>query len=308
MYFDTVITVSLLDYDGSSTPILDGCMDLCEKYENLLSSTVTGSDVWNINHSRGEPVTVSSDTAQLIDRALYYCESSVGAVDITLGGVSNLWGFSSANLAANPTPPSEAQIAEALTHVDYSGVHLIDSGSGGLEGEAQPQIILTDPEAQIELGFIAKGYIADMLGIYLEDCGVRSAIINLGGNVKVIGTKPDGSDFNIGIQKPFADMNETLTTVSCHDSSVVSSGIYERYYEYDGKLYHHILDSTTGYPCENDVTGVTIRTSSSTDADALSTLCFILGKDEGLKLIERLDDTEALYVMNGDSIITSSGW
>ena len=142
----------------------------------------------------------------------------------------------------------------------------------------------------------AKGYIADRLKDYLVSQDVKSAIINLGGNVLCIGEKTDNSAFKIGIQKPFADRSETIAVMDIRDKSVVSSGIYERCFEQDGTLYHHLLNPKTGYPYDNGLIAVTIISDQSVDGDALSTTCFALGLEDGMKLAESLDDVQAFFV------------
>ena len=162
---------------------------------------------------------------------------------------------------------------------------------------------LTDPKAAIDLGGIAKGYMADQLKEYLLAEGVTSAIINLGGNVLTVGEKPDGSSFHIGIQKPFDKQNATITSVSVKDSSVVTSGSYERYFKIDDTIYHHILNTETGFPCDNGLLSVTILSEKSIDGDVLSTACFALGLEEGQKLIESLEDIDAIFVTQDYEII-----
>ena len=146
------------------------------------------------------------------------------------------------------------------------------------------------------------------LKAYLKEQNVSHALINLGGNVLALGGKPDGSDYNIGIQKPFAQNGEAITSVKIKDQSVVSSGIYERYFKVDDKIYHHILDPKTGYPYENDLLGVSIVCDSSTEADALSTTCFAMGLDDGLKYIEGIKGAEALFITDDYEIHYSSGF
>lgn len=282
-------------------------MDLCNYYENLLSSTVEGSDIWRINHSPLEYVEVSEETAELINTAIEYCDLSDGRIDITLGKISALWNFSEESASDNPSVPSEDEINRYLSHVNYENVILEPHNDSNV-----PMVMLTDSEAQIELGFIAKGFIADRLYDYLKDSGVNSAIINLGGNVKCLGSKPDehsvdGIDFKIGIQKPFDNLGTPITYVNISDSSVVSSGVYERYYKIDDRLYHHILDPDTGYPVENNLLSVSIITKSSTNADALSTLCLILGLEDGMALIEGLNDTEAIFITDDYELHMTSG-
>ncbi len=318
MYFDTLVTVTLYDYDGSSEKLLGDCMDICDHYESLFSTTKEGSDVWRINHAEelsandtgittnndgSIGINVDKETADIINTSLEYCSLSGGALDLTAETLIQLWDIRDNISETTPVIPGKKEISQALSHTGYdlvSACYDTDKGIG--------YVTLKDPDVKITLGFIAKGYIADKLSEYLKENGVRSALINLGGNVLTIGTKPDGTKYNIGIQKPFADRGESVTTVRVSDSSVVSSGIYERYYKSEGHIYHHILDAKNGYPTDNGVYGVSVICDSSTSADALSTICILLGPDKGLSLIETLDDTEALYIMSDDSIITSSGW
>ncbi len=151
------------------------------------------------------------------------------------------------------------------------------------------------PDSSIDLGAIAKGYIADRMKDYLLEKGVKSAVINLGGNVLCVGKKPDGSPFKIGLQKPYADRNETIETLNIEDMSVVSSGVYERHFEKDGVNYHHILNPRDGFPYENGLVSVTILSKLSVDGDALSTTCFSMGLEKGMELLNSMDDVYGVY-------------
>lgn len=290
MLFDTVIKIQILD--SADQNILDGLKKLCQKYDTMFSTTNEDSDLYKLNHAGGAPVTVSDETADLIQEGIHYSELSNGAFDITIEPVSSLWDFKS----ESPEVPSSEAIAEAVSHVDYTGI--------SLDGNT---VSLADPNAGIDLGAIAKGYIADQVKTYLKGQGVRHAIINLGGNVDVIGTKLDGSKYNIGIQKPFDETGEAITSVKLKDQTVVTSGIYERYFKKDGKLYHHILDPKTGYPCDNNLYSVSIITDSSTEADALSTTCFLLGYEKGMKLINEMDGVEAIFITDDEEVHRSKG-
>ena len=291
-YFDTIIQITV--YSVKDASCLDGCFALAETYENMLSATVEGSDVWRINHSKGEPVTVSDDTISLLTTALTYAELSGGKIDPTIEPVSALWDFHTED---EPSVPSDTAIKEALSHVDYTAVTITGN-----------TVTLEDPEAAIDLGFIAKGYIADRIKDYLVSNQVKSALINLGGNILVLGSKPDGSAYHIGIQEPFAEDGSAITTVSVRDKSLVSSGVYERYFYQDGVLYHHILDTSTGYPLNNNIAGVTILSDSSVVGDALSTTCYCLGLEAGMNLIESLDQVEALFITMDNELYYSSGF
>ena len=283
--FDTVISVQI--FDSVDEDVLKGCEKLCKKYDSMFSNKIEDSEISRINSAGGNPVEVSKETIKLIKKGIYYSEMSDGAFDITIAPVSSLWDFK----AETPSVPSPEAIAEAVSHVNYENIIIRDN-----------TVKLTDPHAGIDLGAIAKGYIADRIKDYLEEEGVRHAMINLGGNVLAMGSKLDGSDYNIGIQEPFDETGEPITSVKISDKSVVTSGIYQRYFKADGKIYHHILDPNTGYPCENNLYSVTILTDSSLTADALSTTCFLLGYDRGMKLINQLDNVDAVFITNDNQI------
>ena len=278
-HFDTVITITL--YDSKDEELLNTCFDFCREFEELVSRTIETSEISMINHANGQSVEVSDTTIELLKRGIEFGELTDGAFDITIAPLSELWDFKS-----NPgNVPSEADINEALSHVDYKNI-VIDGNT----------VTLKDPDAAIDLGGIAKGYMADQLKEYLLAEGITSAIINLGGNVLTVGSKPDDNAFHIGIQKPFDEQNATITSVSVKDSSVVTSGSYERYFEVNDTIYHHILNTDTGYPCDNELLSVSILSKESIDGDALSTSCFALGLENGQKLIESMEDVDAIFV------------
>jgi len=160
----------------------------------------------------------------------------------------------------------------------------------------------------IDLGAIAKGYAADEIVKLLKDNGVSSAIIDLGGNIFVLGKKQDGSPWKVGVQNPEKSGSDTIGFVTASDKSIVTSGVYERYFEFEGKSYHHILNPETGYPYEKDVLGVSIVSDTSIDGDSLSTTLFALGVDEGLKLIESLDGVNAIFITRDHNLHLSSGF
>lgn len=281
IYFDTIIQI---DVWGAKTSTLDECKRICEHYEQLFSNKIETSEISRINASAGTAAEVSSETLELISLALHYCELSDGKFDITIAPLSDLWNFTDNK---EHVVPDAAAIEEARSHVDYRKV-LVDENAS--------TVTLQDPGAKIDLGGIAKGYIADQLKAYLESEGVEHALINLGGNVLTLGAALDGSPFRIGIQKPFDEQNAYIDIVEAEDCSVVSSGVYQRYFKKDGSLYHHILNPETGYPYEGSLLQATVISCSSTDGDALSTCCFALGLEEGSALIESLEDVQAVFV------------
>lgn len=296
-YFDTAITITLYGEDSqASEQLFDDCFALCETYEAMFSRTREGSDIWKINHAGGAPVEVSPETAQLLQKALHYCEETDGAVDITIAPLSALWDFSADTPATGHTLPGRGQIKALLPHVDYHNVQI--------EGTV---VTLTDPQAALDLGCIAKGYIADRLKAFLKEQGVQSAILNLGGNVVTLGNKPDGSPYRLGIQKPFDTRNTPIAALAVTDASFVSSGVYERCFEVDGVRYHHLLSTSTGMPEENGLLSVSILSDSSADGDILSTACFLLGKDAGMAYVESLPGVEAVFITEDYALYPTSG-
>lgn len=290
-YFDTAITITL--YDNENPEILDKCFALCSEYEQLLSVTINDSDVSKINQAAGAPVKADPRTIELLNQAIRFSELSDGAFDCTIAPLSGLWDFH----AEKPALPDQEALETALKSVDYRQIDI--SGD---------TVTLKNPDMAIDLGGIAKGYIADRLKEYLLSENVSSALINLGGNVLAVGSKSGNEPFTIGIQRPFDTGGTPIATVSVKDRSMVTSGVYERCFELDGVLYHHLLDPSTGYPFDNGLYSVTILTGSSTKADALSTACFGLGLEKGMALIESLEDVEALFVTDTYDVLSSSGF
>ena len=279
IYFDTVINIKL--YDTDNADLLENCFKFCDEFEQTISRTIESSEIYQLNHAEGKPVEVSNVTIELLQKGIEYGELTNGKFDITIAPLSELWDFKN-----NPGKlPEQALIDDALSHVNFQNI-VVDGN----------KVTLTDPKAAIDLGGIAKGYMADQLKEYLMSEGVESGLINLGGNMLAIGTKPDGSAFNIGIQKPFDKQGSAITSVKTNNSSVVSSGVYERYFEIDNNIYHHILNAETGFPYDNGLLSVTILSPKSVDGDALSTACFALGLEEGMKLINSLEDTDAIFI------------
>lgn len=288
-YFDTIIQITI--YDSDDTSLLDTCFTYCEEFENLVSRTKENSDISRINNANGTPVTVSDTTIELLEMGIHYGELTNGAFDITIAPLSELWDFKN-----NPgIIPSPNEISDTLSHVNYKNIRIKEN-----------TVTLTDPEAAIDLGGIAKGYMADRLKEYLKNEGIESALINLGGNILALGEKPDGTAFHIGIQKPFDRQNASISSVPITDSSVVTSGAYERYFEVDNQIYHHILNTESGYPCNNELFSVTILSKDSIVGDALSTSCFALGLTDAKKLIDSLDGIEAIFITNEFSVISTA--
>ena len=317
--------VQITIYDSQDKSLLDDCLDLCDKYELIFSRTNEESELYKLNHrkemdtvadafsssssaettdqtdtqvtpylisSTANTWHISKDLAALLSRGLTITRESNGAFDIAIAPLTSLWDFT----AENPKVPDDADIQRALP--------LCSSDDVTIDGQ---DITLPSDDIQFDVGAIAKGYIADRLKDFLVKKGVNSAIINLGGNVLCIGEKPDGTPFKVGIQKPFADRNETEAVMDITEKSVVSSGIYERCFKQDGKLYHHILNPKTGYPYDNGLISVTIVSDKSVDGDALSTTCFALGLEEGLKFAEK-KGVQAVFITDNYELHYTDGF
>ncbi len=278
VYFDTVVDIRI--FGENADELLQGCFDLCEEAEKTLSAHQENSELYRLNHrieqekgSRTEPQSfeVSEELASCIGRGLEYAEMSGGKFDITILPLRELWDFESEDASV----PAPEEIEQALAKVDYRKVHV-----GGTT------VTFDDPDTQIDLGGIAKGYISAKLKNWLKEQGCTSALINLGGNVSVLGTKPDGSSWNVGIQEPFADRGTVFETVEIDSGCVISSGTYERYFEQDGTLYHHILDPETGCPVITDLQQASVVGEDDVLCDAFSTICILEGREEAERIAE----------------------
>ncbi len=253
----------------------------------MLSKTDKNSEIYALNNSKGKPIAVSEDTLYLIKKGIEYSEKTNGLFNIALGSVSNLWDFTGETCAV----PDNNKLQQALKTIDYNLIEI--SGNA-----------VTIPEGmQLDLGGIAKGYIGDKLKEFYLEKGISSALLNLGGNIVCIGTPPHNDSFHIGIKKPFSQ-NETITSVHINDQCVVTSGIYERYFEKDGTIYHHILDPATGYPVQTDLYGITLIANSSMEADILSTICLLLGHKRAQEFLQSYDDVEVIFITDDYEVIS----
>lgn len=343
--FNTTYTITV--YQGGTQKTLDTCVSKCADYEQVFSRTSKNSELYQINqiealylmvveqamdlkdsftkkrsytkeqcesivkqieqkktkentvkYSICQDGSITFEISALLERivkkGLEYSKKSDGRFDIAIEPVSSLWDFT----VKKPTVPDEQKIEKALAYVDYQKIALDDQ-----------KLTFQMPGMGIDLGGIAKGFIADELKAYLGKKGVKSAVIDLGGNVLCIGKKDPKTPFHIGIQQPFADRNETIAAVSVDGLSIVSSGIYERYFKTkDGTLYHHILNPKTGYSYDNDLMAVTILSKKSVDGDGLSTSCFAMGKKEGLAFINNIDGVEAVFITKDEKMHYSRGF
>ena len=271
-FLDTVITLTAYT---EKPELLEKALEECGRYEQMLSRTIEGSDVWKINHAEGQPVTVNPETREILETAIAVSEKSGGAFDVTIAPCSTMWDFT--------------------------------SGEKNVPDAAALDTVTLPAGMMIDLGGIAKGYIADAVKKQLAEAGIQHAILSFGGNIVAIGMKPDGSTWKVGIQDIDKATGEIMMISQNFGGSTVTSGIYERGFEKDGVYYHHILDSETGWPIQSELASVTIFSESSMMGDALSTAVFALGIDEGSRLIEATEGTEALFIRKDRSAVGTSG-
>lgn len=286
--FDTVVTLK-----ASCAPeTMEALSDRCGYFESIFSRTIESSDIGRVNAAVGAPVEVAPETADIIEQALAYCKESNGLFDITIGAVSSLWDFKGGIV------PDATALAEGVAHVDYTKVRL--------EGRT---VTLLDSLAKLDLGGIAKGYIADDLCRMLVEAGCDSGFVNLGGNVKTVGVRPDGKPWHVGVQDPNDETGTVIAALYADPAgtSVVTSGLYERQFEKDGKRYWHILDPKTGYPVETDLLSATIVSKASIDGDGYTKPLFMMGCEKALGWIEGASGLEGLVVDAEGAIFQSSG-
>lgn len=288
MKFGTVINIKLYDYNDSS--FFEKVWAEMDRMENLYSTNIATSDVSKFNaHQSTEPLSVSPEIIEMVTIAQTYSELSNGQFDITIEPLVKAWDI----LAENPRVPDAALIEESQLHINYKNL-IVD--------KANHTLAKKDPMLKIDLGAIAKGYAADQLAKLIKANGIQRAILNLGGNIFAVGSKGDDTPWSIGIQDPYEPTGESFGLIKTSDMSIVTSGSYERYFEQDGKRYHHILNPETGYPSDNELVAVTIISKESVVGDCLSTSAFSLGLEAGMSLIENQKGISAIFVTKDKSV------
>lgn len=281
-------------YDDVSRDVLEKAFNRISDIENKMTINKPESELIDVNSKSGlDYVRVSPDTFYVIKKGIYYSKLSKGNFDISIGPIVKLWNIGTDKARV----PSNEEIQNKLPLVNYENILLDEKNS---------KVKLNQKNMIIDLGGIAKGYAGDEVKKVLKECGVTHALIDLGGNILTLGSKINNRDWKLGVQDPFNSRGEYLGTINVTDKSVVTSGVYERYLEKNGKRYHHILSTHNGYPVENSLVSVSIISDKSIDGDALSTTAFSLGLDEGLKLIESLDNVEAIFVTKDYNVYVSS--
>lgn len=277
-------------YGSKAQEGLDSAQDQVKKLESLLSVTEVNSDIYRANHSDGQAVEISEETAELISFAIKMAEETNGVLDLTIYPVLTAWGFTTEQKQV----PAPEQIEQLLPYVDYSQISLEEN-------------LLTVPKGiQLDLGAVGKGYTADLMEEIMRKYGVESAIFSLGGNIHAIGSKPDGTPWRIGIKAPWE--NENLGVLEISNAAVVTSGGYENYFEDDeGNVYWHILNPETGYPAESGLLSVTIVGSEGRLCDALSTALFVMGAKQAEDYWRTHSGFEMLYITQNHEIFITEG-
>lgn len=292
---NTVISIKTFENDENAIKSVELAFSRIQEIEDSLSAYIDSSEISMINQNAGiGPVEVSDETYDIVKKSLKYSDLSDGFFDISIGPLIKLWDIN----GEHPVVPEDEDVKSLLPLVSFKDVELDDDAR---------TVFLKEEGMSIDLGGIAKGYAADEAQRVLRKNNIKSAILNLGGNVYVLGAKPDSSKFKLGVQDPFSNRGEYFGILSLEDGSLVTSGIYERFFEKEGRRYHHILNPFDGYPMNNEIASVTIVSDKSIDGDALSTSVFCMGKDKGLELIESLDDIECIVVYRDRSVFISSG-
>ncbi len=296
LLLDTVFDITVFTEDeAEGNRLLREAFNEVRALEKTFSRFVSGSEVDEINQNAGEgSVEVRSDMLKVIKSGIYFGEITEGSFDITIAPLMELWGFGTGKQRV----PSQEEIEEILPLVDYREIQL---------DEQRFTVYLPQEEMSLDLGGIAKGYIVDRIVQYLESQNVEIASVNAGGDIRVIGTREDGTPWRIGIRNPRnSNGQDIIAVIPIVDQAVVTSGDYERFFTSDGKRYHHILDPHNGFPAAK-VISVTIVAEECITADALSTAVFVLGPRKGMELVESLSGVEGLIIDNQEKLHVSSG-
>lgn len=286
---DTSVDISAYGRDAETH--VKRALGEMERLEEVLSRHIVESEVARINANAGDWVSISDDTLAVISLALQIGDMTEGAFDITVGNLVSLWGFGTGSYKV----PSEEEIAAALATVDYRKVELDKTGKR----------VRIPAGTVLDLGGIAKGYIVDQARSYLMKQRIQRAIVNAGGDISVIGSRPDGNPWRVGVQNP-NDPSQISWVIPLQNNSVVTSGDYQRFFIQDGQRWHHILDPRTGYPAR-ELKSVTIVAQTAAEGDALSTAVFVLGWEKGRELVERLPGVEGILVGSDNQVWISSG-
>lgn len=286
--------VSGAAYGKNSKEALEKAFKRANDIEDMMSVNIEDSELSKVNREAfNKNVKLSDDLYYVIDNALYYANLTKGAFDPTIGHAIDAWGIGTDHAKI----PEKSIIDKYKGLENYKNINLIQNTK---------EIRFLDENIKLDLGAIGKGYVGDEMRRVLKEEGIKSALLNLGGNVVTLGKKTNGEKWSIGIRNPKND-NDISAALKASDEVVVTSGNYERYFIKDGIRYHHILDPKTAYPARNGLISSTIITKNGIDADALSTATYILGPEKSKKLIESLAGVEAYFIKDNMESVETNG-
>jgi len=286
---DTIMSWKVWDTPDSS--IHEELKSVILETEQMLSVTNQSSEAWNMNQAGSTSFEISDALAGIIKRSLTFAEETDGALNIALYPIVRAWGFTTENYSV----PEQAYLQELFPYTDWTQIQL--------EGN---QITMPAGMA-LDFGAVGKGYVTDACVDILKEKGITSAILNLGGNIYAMGTKEDGILWNVGVEMPFETDGKRAGILKVQDTAVVTSGNYQRYFEENGKLYHHIIDGKTGYPADNGLSSVTILSKDAFEADALSTAYFVMGQAAAEEDWRRRDGIEVIWITSDHKVYYTEG-
>ena len=310
--FDTIIKIKA--YGNNSNAAVKSAVQRITEIENKMSAYKEDSEISNINkNGYKNDIVVSEDTFKVLEKSLYYSNITQGHFDITVKPLMDLWGFGTGEFNL----PDEESIKNTISYVGYQHIRI---------NPENLSVSVNHNKVGIDLGAIAKGYAGDEVIRILKENGIESAFVDLGGNIVVMGEKRqsiwqellnnifrrnqalgENKKWKIGIQDPVKQRGSPMAAIEVNNKAIVSSGAYERNFEYDGRLYHHIINPFTGYPAKSGLISVTIISEQSIEADALSTGVYVMGEDKGLKLIESIPGVEVIMINDRNEVIVSQG-
>ena len=284
---------------GALNSAANAALGRARELEDIFSVYSEDSEITYVNQNAAAgPVHVSDDFYAVLERSLHFAQLTDGAFDPTLGRLIQLWGIGTENARV----PSESEISPFVGKKNYEHVIL---------DEEEHTVYFENSDFSLDLGGIVKGYAADEIKkLLMEEYDIASGLINLGGNIMTIGSRPDGQPWTLGIADPQnpQDSSQTVASMAVTDKTFVTSGDYQRYFEDEnGNRYHHILDGSTGYPADTHLSSVTIIGNTSMDADALSTACFVLGEEKGMALLESLDGFDGVFIGSDGHLSATEG-
>lgn len=289
---DTIISIRLSKAVDSK--ILEHCEEIVADIHQKMSPELAESEVSKINQNAGKKsVKVSELTFEVIEKSIEYSKMSDGKFDISIRPLITAWSIGN----ENENIPSDEVLSKLVKKIDYKNIVL---------DKENTTVFIKEEGCAIDLGGIAKGYSVDLVANYLKNEGIDSGILDFGGNIFALGKKSKDKNWKVGIKNPLNPNSKPFCAVEVADKTVVTSGVYERFFEKNGKIYHHIMDTDNGKPINNGLVSVSVIADSSIDADAMSTMLFTLGLEKGLKKVNEISEISAIFVNSKSEVFISN--